>query len=791
MRVTKRNGTLQDVSFDKILERIKAHVYDLSPAVNPAVVAQKVIQGVYDGVKTTELDTLAAETAAYMQTIEPDYDTLASRLVASNLQKETKESFLETLEMLNANTTVIIDPKLIQLVRDHEQEIQSQFVFDRDHTYPYFGLKTLCRGYLMRIKGSIVERPQHMLMRVAIGIHGEDLASAFVTYHDMSQKMYTHASPTMFNAGTTRPQCSSCFLLAMPDDSIEGIYEGLSRCAQISKHAGGIGMHTHCIRAAGTDIAGTQGQSNGLVPMLRVYNATARYVDQGGGKRKGAFAIYLEPWHSDIFEVLELKKNTGPDELRARDLFYGLWIPDLFMKRVEAGLEWSLMCPHECPRLYTTYGKEFEDLYVQYERQGRTKKTIPAQELWNAICESQIESGTPYMCYKDHANHKNNQKNLGTLQGSNLCSEIVEYTSPDEVAVCNLASVGLAMFVNKDGKPTYDHKRLFSTIYQMTLNLNKVIDINYYPVEQARKSNMKHRPIGLGVQGLQDVFFKMRYPFDSAEATALNRDIFETIYFASCTASNDLAKKHGPYESYHGSPMSKGFFQFDLWGVTPQLYNWDELRGSVKKYGMRNSLLVALMPTASTSQILGNVECFEPLSSNIYSRGTLAGTFMVVNRYLVEDLKRVGLWSSKMKDRILANNGSIQDIFEIPQEFRDLYKTVWEIKQRVVIDMSAARAPYVDQSQSLNIHMAKPTFGQLTSMHFHGWRSGLKTGQYYLRTQASADAIKFTVELEDPKKQLKDSFGAMGYHERPTTPTSPPIAVMGAVCEPGCDNCGS
>jgi ribonucleoside-diphosphate reductase alpha chain len=609
----------------------------------------------------------------------------------------------------------------------------------------------------MRLNGKIAERPQQMLMRVAVGIHKEDVQSAIKTYNLMSEGWFTHATPTLFNAGTPKPQMSSCFLLTMKEDSIEGIYDTLKSCAQISQSAGGIGLSIHDIRATGSYIKGTNGTSNGIVPMLRVFNDTARYVDQGGGKRKGSFAIYIEPWHADVFDFLDLKKNHGKEEQRARDLFYALWIPDLFMKRVKENGEWTLMCPHECPGLSDSHSAEFEALYTKYEQEGKGRKTIKAQDLWFKILESQIETGTPYMLYKDAANAKSNQQNLGTIKSSNLCTEIIEYTAPDEVAVCNLASLALPKFVTEEG--TFDHDKLFEVTYQATLNLNRIIDNNFYPVAEARNSNMRHRPIGLGVQGLADAFIMMGFPFESEEARALNREVFETIYFASMTASKDLAKVDGPYETIKGSPVSKGVFQFDMWGVTPtNRWEWDVLKSEVKKHGVRNSLLLAPMPTASTAQILGNNECFEPYTSNIYTRRVLSGEFIIVNKHLLKDLVKEGLWSKDMRQKIMAANGSIQNIQEIPQRLKDLYKTAWEISQKAIIEQAADRGAYICQSQSLNIFMENANFGKLTSMHFYGWEKGLKTGMYYLRTKAATDAIKFTVDktvTEEPQAQAQ------------------------------------
>jgi ribonucleoside-diphosphate reductase alpha chain len=754
MLVIKRDGRRESVKFDKITARVEKLCYGLDlKYVEPVEVAKKVINGLYDGVSTVELDNLAAEIAASLTTKHPDYAVLAARIAISNLHKVTSKSFSNTMKRLYT----YIDPKtgenasliatdVYGIIKKHAQLLDSTIIYDRDFNYDYFGFKTLERSYLMKIDGKVVERPQHMLMRVAIGIHRDDIDSAIETYNLLSEKWFTHATPTLFNAGTPKPQLSSCFLLTMKDDSIDGIYDTLKQCAKISQSAGGIGLSIHNIRATGSYIRGTNGVSNGIVPMLRNFDMTARYVDQGGGKRKGSFAIYLEPWHADIFDFLELKKNHGKEELRARDLFYALWISDLFMKRVEENGDWSLFCPNEAPGLADVYGEEFERLYEKYEREGKARKTVKAQDLWFEVLESQIETGTPYMLYKDAANKKSNQKNLGTIKSSNLCTEIMEYTAPDEVAVCNLASIALPKFVTEDGK--FDHHKLYEITYVATKNLNKVIDINYYPVEEAKRSNMRHRPIGLGIQGLADAFIQLRMPFDSEEAKGLNRDIFETIYFAAMTASKDLAIKEGPYETFKGSPVSKGIFQFDMWGVTPSTgrWDWDSLKKEVKKYGVRNSLLVAPMPTASTSQILGNNECFEPYTSNIYTRRVLSGEFIVVNKHLLKDLISLGLWNDKMKNKIIEANGSIQNITGIPQNIKDLYKTVWEISQKAIIDMAADRGAYICQSQSMNIHLLDVNFGKLTSMHFYAWKKGLKTGMYYLRTKAAADAIKFTVD---------------------------------------------
>ena len=764
MYVVKRDGRKESVKFDKITARIVKMCYGLDPLVSPEAVAMKVIEGLFDGVSTTELDNLAAEVAAAKTIDHPDYALLASRIAVSNLHKETKKTFSEVMHDMyhyvdnktNEAASLLADD-VYQIIMDNKEVLDSSIIYDRDFRYDYFGFKTLTRSYLMRLYGKIVERPQQMLMRVAIGIHKDDIQSAIKTYNLMSEGWFTHATPTLFNSGTPKPQMSSCFLLTMKEDSISGIYDTLKSCAQISQSAGGIGLSIHDIRATGSYIKGTNGASNGIVPMLRVFNDTARYVDQGGGKRKGSFAIYIEPWHADVFDFLDLKKNHGKEEQRARDLFYALWIPDLFMKRVKENGDWTLMCPHECPGLSDTHSAEFEALYTKYEQEGKGRKTIKAQDLWFKILESQIETGTPYMLYKDAANAKSNQQNLGTIKSSNLCTEIIEYTAPDEVAVCNLASLALPKFVTEEG--TFDHDKLFEVTYQATLNLNRIIDNNFYPVAEARNSNMRHRPIGLGVQGLADAFIMMGFPFESEEARALNREVFETIYFASMTASKDLAKVDGPYETIKGSPVSKGVFQFDMWGVTPtNRWEWDVLKSEVKKHGVRNSLLLAPMPTASTAQILGNNECFEPYTSNIYTRRVLSGEFIIVNKHLLKDLVKEGLWSKDMRQKIMAANGSIQNIQEIPQRLKDLYKTAWEISQKAIIEQAADRGAYICQSQSLNIFMENANFGKLTSMHFYGWEKGLKTGMYYLRTKAATDAIKFTVDktvTEEPQAQAQ------------------------------------
>jgi ribonucleoside-diphosphate reductase alpha subunit len=755
MYVIKRDGRKEPVKFDKITARVKKLCYGLSPIVQPELVAMKVIEGLYDGVSTYELDNLAAEVSASKTIEHPDYALLASRISVSNLHKNTKKSFSDTVEDLyhyidpitGQNASLIADD-VYQIIKDNSEYFDSHIIYDRDFKYDFFGFKTLERAYLLKINNKIVERPQHMLMRVSVGIHKDDLESAVKTYNAMSQGWFTHATPTLFNAGTPKPQMSSCFLLQMKDDSIEGIYDTLKQCARISQSAGGIGLSIHDIRAKGSYIKGTNGTSNGIVPMLRVFNDTARYVDQGGGKRKGSFAIYVEPWHADIFDFLDLKKNHGKEEQRARDLFYAMWVPDLFMKRVEDNGEWTLMCPNECPGLSDAYGEDFEKLYLGYEAEGRGRKTIKAQDVWFKILESQIETGTPYMVYKDAANLKSNQKNLGTIKSSNLCTEILEYTAPDEVAVCNLGSIALPKFVDQENK-TFDHDKLFEMAYHLTVNLNRVIDQNYYPVIEAENSNKRHRPIGIGVQGLADAYILMRLPFDSEAAATLNKEIFETIYYAAVTASKDLAIKEGPYQTIEGSPISKGIFQFDMWDVTPSdRWEWDILKEEVKEHGVRNSLLLAPMPTASTAQILGNNECFEPYTSNIYTRRVLSGEFIIVNKHLLKDLAKLNLWDSNMKNKLMASNGSIQNIDEIPQDIKDLYKTAWEISQKVLINQAADRGAYICQSQSLNLFMENANFAKLTSMHFYGWKAGLKTGMYYLRTKAATDAIKFTLDKE-------------------------------------------
>jgi ribonucleoside-diphosphate reductase alpha chain len=766
MFVLKRDGRREPVQFDKITARIKKLCYGLHDAVDPTKIAMRVIEGVYDGVTTTELDNLAAEVAATNAVTHPDYAQLASRIAVSNLHKATKKSFTECMKDLHEyvdpvtgqNASLIADD-VWEIIQKNSELLDSSIIYDRDFSYDFFGFKTLERSYLLKIQGEIAERPQQMLMRVAVGIHKDDMDSAIETYNMMSEGWFTHATPTLFNAGTPKPQMSSCFLLTMKEDSITGIYDTLQQCAKISQNAGGIGLAIHDIRATGSYIKGTNGTSNGIVPMLRVFNDTARYVDQGGGKRKGSFAIYIEPWHADVFDFLELRKNHGKEEQRARDLFYALWTPDLFMKRVEENGDWTLMCPNECPGLSDTWGAEFEALYTKYEAEGKGRKTIKAQDLWFKVLESQMETGTPYMLYKDAANSKSNQQNLGTIRSSNLCTEIIEYTAPDEVAVCNLASVAIPKFVKEDR--TFDHDKLFEVTYRVTRNLNRVIDRNYYPIPEARNSNMRHRPIGLGVQGLADAFILMRFPFDSEEARQLNKDVFETMYYAACTASKDMAKEEGAYETFEGSPASQGKLQFDMWDVQPSdRWEWDILKDEIKEHGMRNSLLVAPMPTASTAQILGNNECFEPYTSNIYTRRTLSGEFIVVNKHLLRDLTKLGLWDDDMKNRLIAANGSIQNIPEIPENLKVLYRTSWEISQKAILEMAADRGAYICQSQSLNIFMENVTNSKLTSMHFYAWKKGLKTGMYYLRTKAATDAIKFTVDKKYKNQSKEEALQA-------------------------------
>ncbi|MCF8237027.1 MAG: ribonucleoside-diphosphate reductase subunit alpha [Saprospiraceae bacterium] len=800
MQVVKRSGKNEDVSFDKITARVKKLCYGLSQAyVEPIEIAKKVIQGLYDGVPTPELDNLAAETAASMASKHPDYALLAARIAVSNLHKSTDKSFSKTIKALynyidpkTGQSAGLIGEETYKTVQKYKDRLDSAVIYDRDYDFDYFGFKTLERSYLLRMNDRVVERPQHLLMRTAVGIHGNDIDSAIETYRLMSEKWFIHATPTLFNAGTPKPQLSSCFLLSMTDDSISGIFETLARCAKISQSAGGIGLSIHNVRATGSYIRGTGGTSNGVIPMLKVFNDTARYVDQGGGKRKGAFAIYLEPWHADVFDFLDLKKNHGKEEARARDLFYAMWIPDLFMERVKEDGEWSLFCPNEAPGLHDCYGGEFEALYHRYEQEGKARKTIKAQELWFAILESQIETGTPYILYKDAANKKSNQKNLGTIHSSNLCTEILEYTSKDEVAVCNLGSISLPKFVKEDR--TFDFEALANITKVLTRNLNKIIDINYYPIEEARNSNMRHRPIGIGVQGLADAFLLMRFPFDSPGARKLNKDIFETIYFAAVSESCEQAKAQGAYSSFEGSPASQGQLQFDLWGVQPSdRYDWTALKEDVRKNGLRNSLLLAPMPTASTSQILGNNECFEPYTSNIYSRRTLSGEYIVVNRHLLKDLIGLELWNDEMRQKLMATNGSIMDIPEIPEPIKELYKTTWEISMKAIIDMAADRGAYICQSQSLNLFVENPNFGKLSSMHFYAWQKGLKTGMYYLRTKAAVDPIKFTLDEKHQRQQASNGQvnqeSGESLQQRSDSSEQEPEVKACSLDDPGCLMC--
>ncbi|SNB53306.1 CPXV083 protein [Cowpox virus] len=756
MFVIKRNGYKENVMFDKITSRIRKLCYGLNTDhIDPIKIAMKVIQGIYNGVTTVELDTLAAEIAATCTTQHPDYAILAARIAVSNLHKETKKLFSEVMEDLfnyvnpkNGKHSPIISSITMDIVNKYKDKLNSVIIYERDFSYNYFGFKTLEKSYLLKINNKIVERPQHMLMRVAVGIHQWDIDSAIETYNLLSEKWFTHASPTLFNAGTSRHQMSSCFLLNMIDDSIEGIYDTLKRCALISKMAGGIGLSISNIRASGSYISGTNGISNGIIPMLRVYNNTARYIDQGGNKRPGVMAIYLEPWHSDIMAFLDLKKNTGNEEHRTRDLFIALWIPDLFMKRVKDDGEWSLMCPDECPGLDNVWGDEFERLYTLYERERRYKSIIKARVVWKAIIESQIETGTPFILYKDACNKKSNQQNLGTIKCSNLCTEIIQYADANEVAVCNLASVALNMFVI-DGR--FDFLKLKDVVKVIVRNLNKIIDINYYPIPEAEISNKRHRPIGIGVQGLADAFILLNYPFDSPEAQDLNKKIFETIYYGALEASCELAEKEGPYETYTGSYASNGILQYDLWNVVPSdLWNWESLKDKIRSYGLRNSLLVAPMPTASTAQILGNNESVEPYTSNIYTRRVLSGEFQVVNPHLLRVLTERKLWNDEIKNRIMADGGSIQNT-NLPEDIKRVYKTIWEIPQKTIIKMAADRGAFIDQSQSMNIHIADPSYSKLTSMHFYGWSLGLKTGMYYLRTKAASAPIQFTLDKDKIK----------------------------------------
>ncbi|CAN0074616.1 unnamed protein product [Ascophyllum nodosum] len=787
MYVVKRDGRKEDVKFDKITSRINKLCYGLdSRFVDSIKISQKVIQGVYPGVTTVELDELAAQTSAYMSTQHPDFSKLAARISVSNLHKQTEKVFSEVMKRLynylhpkTGQRAGLIADDVFEIIQKNKDRLNSALIFDRDFDYDYFGFKTLERSYLLKADGKVVERPQHMIMRVSVGIHKEDIDKVIETYDLMSQRLFTHATPTLFNAGTPKPQMSSCFLLTMKEDSICGIYDTLKQCAQISKHAGGIGLSIHHVRASNSYIRGTNGSSNGIVPMLRVFNNTARYVDQGGGKRKGSIAVYLEPWHADVMAFLDLRKNHGNELERARDLFYAMWIPDLFMQRVEADGNWNLFCPNEAPGLSDTHSDKFKELYERYEaEEGLSRRTMKARQLWEAILESQVETGTPYMLYKDACNFKSNQKNLGTIKSSNLCTEIVEYTAPDEVAVCNLASINLSALVveppsdsgilpasssssrvqprERSGaaaaKVTFDFEKLQHIAEVVTRNLNRVIDVNFYPIPEARNSNMRHRPIGIGVQGLADAFIKMRLPFESEEAARLNREIFETIYFGAVNASVELARELGPYETYPGSPASEGLLQFDLWGVTPSdRHDWAGLKARMKRHGLRNSLLLAPMPTASTAQILGNNESVEPFTSNMYNRRVLAGEFTIVNKYLLRDLTDRGLWTPQVRNQIIGDQGSVQNVKEIPQDLKELYKTVWEIKQKVILNQAADRGAFICQSQSMNVHMAEASFGKLSSMHFYAWKKGLKTGMYYLRTRPKADAIQFTVDQSSLK----------------------------------------
>jgi ribonucleoside-diphosphate reductase alpha subunit len=741
MRVIKRSGRIEDMKFDNVTNRIKNLTYGLSDKCDSSKIAQQVFSSMYDNITTQEIDTLSAEICVGMITSDPDYEILATRIVASNIQKVCPNNF--HLAMRKLQKADVITDEVVEVAQQVKEHIKT----DRDFEFGYFGLKTLEKSYLQRVDGKLIETPQYMFMRVAIGIHGKDIPAVLETYDKMSQGFFIHATPTLFNAGTPRPQMSSCFLIAGKDDSIDGIYGTLTECAQISKWAGGIGMHIHNIRGNKSRIRGTNGQSDGIIPMLRVFNATARYVNQAG-RRKGSIAVYLEPWHSDIMEFLELRLNQGDEEARCRDLFSAMWIPDLFMKRVEEGGKWSLFCPDVAKGLSDCYGKDFEELYTKYEEEGLANATVPAADVWKAILKSQTETGTPYMLYKDACNAKSNQKNLGVIKSSNLCTEILEYTDKDETSVCNLASIALPKYVNKETK-TFDYEKLHEVTKTVTKNLNRVIDRNFYPVETARRSNMKHRPIGLGVQGLADVFILCGLPFDCEESRLMNAQIFETMYHAALEASSELAEVDGSYESFEGSPASQGVLQPDMWEGEAKFsgrYDWDAMRERVKTKGLRNSLLMAPMPTASTAQILGNNECFEPYTTNIYLRRTLAGEFVVVNKHLVEDLKKVGLWSKEMKDLMVKAGGSIQNIIDIPENIKDLYKTVWEISQKCIIDMAADRGRFIDQSQSMNLFMESPTMSKLSSMHMYAWKAGLKTGMYYLRSKAKARPIQFSLE---------------------------------------------
>jgi len=761
MYVLKRNGSTEPVKFDKILNRVKMICQTHSLKVNSTALVMKVIDQLYDKISSTKIDELTAEQCASLSSTHVDYNVLAGHIIGSNHQKNTKDKFSEVMESLYTFTdkhgihSPIVSDDLIFFVRDNKDILDDLCDYNRDFLIDYFGFKTLERAYLMKIDGKVVERVQHLWLRVAIGIHGSDIEKIKRTYELMSQKYFTHATPTLFNAGTRKPQLSSCFLQAMESDSIEGIYNTLKECALISKWAGGIGLHIHNVRAKESHIRGTNGSSNGIVPMLKVFNNTAKYVDQGGGRRNGSFAIYLEPWHADVEMFLQMRKNHGDEELKARDLFYALWIPDLFMERVKTNQKWTLMCPDECPGLSEVYGNEFVTLYEKYESEGKGRKSFDARQLWFQILDAQMETGTPYLLYKDACNQKSNQKNLGTIKSSNLCTEIVEYSDENETAVCNLASIALPTFV-KNG--VFDYDKLHSVTKTVTENLNRVIDVNYYPTEKTRRSNMRHRPIGLGVSGLADVYLKMNVPFYSDEAKKINSDIFETIYNAALEMSCELSAKYGPYESYEGSPISQGILQFDMWDFQPKSgrYYWDGLKQRIKKHGVRNSLLMAPMPTASTSQILGVNECIEPITSNIYNRRTIAGEFLLTNKYLMQELADLGIWNEKIKNNIIENNGSVQQIEIIPQKIRDKYKTVWEIPMRHLIDMAADRGVYICQSQSLNLWLEDPNYNTLTSMHFHSWSKGLKTGIYYLRRRARHQAQQFTIEPENKNGNSQD-----------------------------------
>jgi len=742
MRVIKRSGRVEDVKFNKVTNRISKLTNELSESVDVSMVAQQVFSSMYDEIKTHEIDTLSSEVCIGLITKDPDYEILATRIVASNIQKRAANNF--HIAMRKLHKAGIITHEVLEVSAKVKEDIKHE----RDFDFGYFGLKTLEKGYLQKIEGDIIETPQYLYMRVAIGIHGHDIDRVLETYDALSRGLFIHATPTLFNAGTHRPQMSSCFLIANKEDSIDGIYDTVKECARISKWAGGIGLHVHDVRANKSHIRGTNGTSDGIIPMLRVYNSTARYVNQAG-RRKGSIAVYLEPWHTDVMDFLEIRLNQGDEEARCRDLFSAMWIPDLFMKRVETNKNWSLFCPDKAPGLSDVYGKEFDELYEKYESEGLASRTLPAVEVWKSIIKSQSETGTPYMLYKDACNEKSNHKHIGTIKSSNLCTEILEYTDKDETAVCNLASIALPKYVDVE-KNEFNHEELHRVTKMVTRNLNKVIDKNFYPTENGMRSNMRHRPIGIGVQGLADVFILLRMTFGSEESRKLNRDIFETIYHASLESSCELAEMYGTYETFKGSPFSKGILQFDMWDRDPQFsgrYDWDAMRKIVKK-GTRNSLLLAPMPTASTSQILGNNECFEPYTTNIYLRRTLAGEFVVVNKHLVEDLKKIGLWSKEMKDLMVKANGSVQNIIDIPDDIKELYKTVWEMSQKTIIDMAADRGVYIDQSQSMNLFVESPTVSKLSSMHMYAWKTGLKTGMYYLRSKAKARPIQFSLEAE-------------------------------------------